>query len=431
MRDGIIYVVICWIFQILVWGTIIWMIAVGASSSTDKEDAVYAFAACYVVYLILEFCSSASKYLCHKTTETGIYQKMGTYYMTYPVIKFYGECYHYETRKEKVRTKGSDGKTRTKTVTKKVKVTTHRETYTFPYYSARDVSGLFYLDCDRAMVEKKFYIQLDIYEEINFADAISYMDYEYEKDLFWRRNRFRDVHFHFEESRYVPGLIKENLIKLTAKEPCCINFFFYFLFTILTFVELYKIYFNYLCVHQTYRIRKLVSTRYDLNKPVYQSFIPQINLITQQYSYTPNYYNYINHGYQVKVPTQEELTNAAKYQNKVPDYKISSGGGQFHAGVVMDDPSYSSYDLNKPPEAFTSVGGDVGLNRNQTNANGAPPPGFGQAGFKFNIAQDDDDDDDAQTAHGYGSASPGGIQASPVGPNSERNAFQGNLQYPK
>ena len=444
MKDGCAYSFFCWLAQILVWATLVWMIASTSSSSFDKDDtesSVYCFAICYVAYLALEFCSSSSKYICHKTTQMGIYDQMGKYYMTYPVIQFHCECYHYETRRRRVTTRDSKGRRRTRTVTERVRVTTYRETYKMPYYSARDVSGLFYLDCDRAMIQRKYYIQLDIYEEINFADAISYMDYEREKDIFWRRNRFRDVHFDFRESRYVPGLIQENLIKLTESEPCCINFFFYFLYTIITVVEFYKLYFNYLCIHQTYRIRKLVSTRYDLNQPVYQDFVPRIDIISQQYNYTPNYYNYINNDYSVKVPTKQELANAAKYQDKVPDYKISSGGGQFHAGVIIDNPSYSSYDVNKPPEAFTSVGGNVALKRKQTNSKGAPPPGFGQPDFKFDIAKDDEtDDDDDQPNQGFGSnAAPvsvninnqGNAQNLTLKQNSERIQFQGNQYQPQ
>ena len=49
-------------------------------------------------------------------------------------------------------------------MTQRVRVTTHQETYDFPYYSERDVSGLFYLDCDTAYVNRKCYILLDIFD---------------------------------------------------------------------------------------------------------------------------------------------------------------------------------------------------------------------------------------------------------------------------
>ena len=95
-------------------------------------------------------------------------------------------------------------------------------------------------------------------------------------------------------------------------------------------------------------------------------------------------YNYINNDFQLITPTPEELEKAKIYQNKIPDYKISSGGGEIHAGVVLDDPSYSNYDLNKPPESFISIPGNIELNNDQINRDGTPPPGFGQPGFNFN-----------------------------------------------
>ena len=38
------------------------------------------------------------------------------------------------------------------------------------YYSERDVSGLFYLNCDKAMVKQKRFIKLKLKEESNFSD---------------------------------------------------------------------------------------------------------------------------------------------------------------------------------------------------------------------------------------------------------------------
>ena len=399
MKDSTCFIVFSWIVQILVWISLILTIYFFVADISAKLTFLIIFIASYIAYFALEFCSNVFRYISAKTTESGICQKMGSYYRAYPVFKFYCECYHYELRKRRVRSK----KGRTRTVTKRVRVTTHRETYNFPYYSERDVSGLFYLDCDTALVNRKYFIQLDIYDEINFADAISYMDYEAAKDRFWRRNRFRDKNFYFNESRYIPGLVKENLVRISNNEPCCINACAYFFYVLITFAEFYKIYFHSLCLSQTYRIRKIVSTRYDLNQPVYEDFIPQVDIISQQYNFQAADYNYLNNDYQLNIPTKEELEKAKVYQNKVPDYKISSGGGKIHAGVVLDDPGYSSYNLNKPPEAFTSIAGDVALKNNQVNANGELPPGFGTSQFKFNVANNDDSDsDDDQPGQGYG-----------------------------
>ena len=102
---------------------------------------------------------------------------MGKLFQTPPEINFHCECYHMVTR---IHTSvDKDGHVNTYTTTEKV--VTYREIYKLPYYSARDVSGLFYLNCERANIEKKYYIKLELKEEINFADAISLYDYEKEK----------------------------------------------------------------------------------------------------------------------------------------------------------------------------------------------------------------------------------------------------------
>ena len=403
MKNGCCFNTFCWILQILVWLFLIFTIVFFVADVSAKIPVLILFIAFYIAYISLEFCSMVCKYLCNKTSENGIYNKVSSYYRSYPVFQFYCECYHYETRKRRV-TSTYKGKKRTKVVTQRVRVTTHRERYDFPYYSERDVSGLFYLDCDRAYISRKKYIELDILSEINFADAISCYDYEVAKDRFWRRNRFRDRCFHFEESRYIPGLQRNNLVSLSGSEPCCVNCCAFVFYTFITFAEIYKIYYYSLTIRQTYRIRKLVSTRYDLNQPVYEPFIPQLDLISLQYNFQFDDYNYINNNFHLVAPTPQELEKAKPYQSKVPDYKISSGGGKIHAGVIMDDPSYSSYNLNKPPEAFTSIAGEVALNKNQVNANGDLPQGFDQPGFKFNTAKDDSDsDDDNQPKQVYGS----------------------------
>jgi hypothetical protein len=258
-----------------------------------------------------------------------------------------------------------------------------------PYYSMRDVSGLFYLNCDEAYVKKKFYIKLRLNEEINFADEISYMNYEYYKEQFWRKNRFRDAYMDFEETRKVPGLISHNLIKIGQNDPCIVSFGWFTIFTLLTLCEFYKIYINSLFVYQKYKIRKIISTRYDLNEPLYSNkyseLIPQLNLIDQQYSYKPESYNYINREAEVDLPTKEELERAEQYKDKIPDYRISSGNGQTQAGVIIDTPNNSNYEYNEPPPIFKPVSGNVGLNEDQINEGGAAPTGFGDPGFQFNI----------------------------------------------
>ena len=385
----------CWIFQILSWITLVAGIIMAINGTAGVLGA---FGACYLIYIILEFCTPTSRYLCHKSTDQGMYEKMGRNFKTPPEVLFHCECYHYETRHH-TRTK-QDGTT--EHYTTQERVTTYTETYSLPYYSERDVSGLFYLNCAKAEIEQKFFIKLELKEEINFADAISYYDYQAAKRHFWIRNRFRDVHFRFWEDRRIPGMDHHNLVKMGPVEPCAANWCCFFLCVMVMGGEFFRLYIDNMSVYQKFKVRKLISTRYDLNQPVYQVFIPQLDLISQQYTYQPEQYNYVNQAYDLKLPTQDELEQAQQYANKIPNYQVSSGG-EYQNGVIMDNPSYSSYAPNEPPPEFAVIGGDVALDSKQINAAGGPPAGFDQPGFQFQIAPSEQQGTPQNQNQGYSS----------------------------
>ena len=322
-----------------------------------------------------------------------MYETMGTFFSAPPSIIFDCQCFHYEI----VHYSSRDEKGNTSYHTRHNKVVTYSESYSMPFYSARDVSGLFYLNCDEAFVKKKLYIKLELDEEINFADEVSYMDYEFYKEQFWRRNRFRDVYMDFNETRKVPGLVHHNLIKIGQKEPWFVSVGWFMFTTLLTVCEFYKLYINTLFVYQKFKIRKILSTRYNLNDQAYDKkyskLVPQLNLITEQYKYQPDNYNYINPDSQLDLPTEEELLLAEKYKDKIPDYQISSGDEQNKEGIILDNPNYSSYNNNEPPLAFKPVSGEIGLDQSQVNVQGAAPVGFGQPDFQFNVVSPKDNNE--------------------------------------
>ena len=159
------YNTFCWFFQIAVWlaiGGVLFLFFTldeeevdDYGDSTKNEDtfngALGGLGFIYLVYLILEFCSPTSKYLCNKSSDQGMYEKMGVIFRTPPEIRFHCECYHYVTRHYTTRDKNGHVHHHTR----RERVTTYTETYSLPYYSERDVSGLFYLNCNEAMVRKK------------------------------------------------------------------------------------------------------------------------------------------------------------------------------------------------------------------------------------------------------------------------------------
>ena len=292
------------------------------------------------------------------TNVNGIQNDFIKAIQTPPEIEFYCECYHKKSGKKRP-----------------VRVVTYEETVTFPYYSARDVSGLFELKNSREEAMGKTYIKLELITEINFADNLSYMDYENFRTDFYNSNISRDEYMDYYEKRSIPGLIDYNLVCIRDEEPCCINQILYIILIFIPFVEFYKCYINSYCIEQTFTIRKLISTRYDLNQnQQYQLFTPSINVPNQQYVFEPNNYNYINNQYPVQTPTQEEINRAAQYNNKIPNYQCVSytslNDGQIKVGVVQDDPAYCSVNVNEaPPPNCKDVGPQINPNNMNMNMN--------------------------------------------------------------
>ena len=350
------------IFQILVW--ILLVLVIISAAGTDKskgpeerDNKVFGdddgdiiiyiiFVIIYVAYIIIEFCSTTCSYLTNKSTNEAIYDRMQRLFSTHPEIIFHCECYHYRYRPTR------EGRST------KERVTTYREDYSLPYYSSRDVSGLFILNCDKELVKNKSFIQLELENEINFADSISYMDYEAVRSDFYMRNRPRDYYMDYSEKRIIPNFTFYNLVRIGNQDVGLINVGFFILATLLTCAEIYKCYIDKKCVPQKFKVRKIISTRYDLNGPEkyqqYQYFQPALDLQQQQYLYEPQEYNYLNNDYNPDLPTEEELERAGQFENKVPNYeleKFSTIGDNIKIGVVKDDPSYTStnYSSAIPP----------------------------------------------------------------------------------
>ena len=219
----------------------------------------------------------------------------------------------------------------------------------------------------------KVYIKLEVTPEINFADELSYMDYEYFRTDFYNRNRPRDQYMYYREDRIVPGLNNFIFVCIRDQEPRGINFCMFILFTIIPVTELYKCYVNSYCLDQKFKIRKLVSTRYDLNQDQYQTFVPSFDVPAGQYAFEPSSYNYINNDYQVKQPTKEEIDRAAMYRDKIPKYECTSYtsiNDQIKVGVVQDDPAYSSFNQSEaPPPSCQDNAPQSEYNNNMNNMN--------------------------------------------------------------
>ena len=82
------------------------------------------------------------------------------------------------------------------------------------FYSSRDISGPFVLNCDKRNINKKDYIKLELRESIIFADPITQADYQNQRRNFISRYKNRDQHISFWEKRYIPGVAQYNLVSI-------------------------------------------------------------------------------------------------------------------------------------------------------------------------------------------------------------------------
>lgn len=293
--------VLGWIFQVTIW---VFFICSFATKFHQPAFFVPLFIF-YFGYYIIEFCSPTAFYLCNKSTVMGMYEKMLQYFRTPPVIRWYCECYHFETV---VHTR-TNSRGERETYTTLEKVITHTDSAEMNYQFSRDVSGPFVLECAPNVVKKKYFIKLQLFQKVDFADPLTVSDYLKQKKNFINMNRILDTHFDFSENRYIPGVVEYNLVKITDEEPAYLNFGLFFLLTVMTLAEFYKIYMNYFSLSQDFTIIKVVSTSYDLNSGEflfkYQPVIPFLNLIKIQYTFQPSDYNYSNKSY--PLPSKEKI----------------------------------------------------------------------------------------------------------------------------
>ena len=282
----------------------------------------------YVIYLFLEFFSPTCKFICNKTNNAGLKSILGSIFKAGPIFSIHCECYHFETHSVAVRATppkkhskggksggskkaskkigGSIGKkvgktsqskggvsNKTKYRTSTKKVVTHRETVYFPYSSCIDISGAFVLNCDREKAMGKVYVKLELFKNISFADDNTKTDYQNFKTNFYNRNKNRDKQISMSESTELPGFKDFHFINIRDTEPCGINLGLYIIFTIIPLVELYKSYVNSYCIDQQFTIKKVVSSKGNLNNNIqYKSMAPSIDIPTEKCTFDENEYVY-------------------------------------------------------------------------------------------------------------------------------------------
>ena len=300
----------------------------------------------YISYIITEFCSSTFRYLYHKKDDIKMYKKMEQLFCSHPIIIFKCSCYHYETTT--VYYTDSNGNRQSRTETRRVN--THFDSFVMPYHSSRDISGKFVLDTAKEMIAKKDYVKLKLTLIIDLADAISNSDHDKYKSDFADRNRNYDIYMDVWEERTLPGFNPYNLVMINEKESCTIHIFWYILFIFLTFVQFYKWYIDSKCIHQSFKIVKLVSTRFNLlEQNEYTEKQPKLNLITKTYDFDLSKTGFCEEK-KIDLPLQNEIEEAQKkYGNKVKNYNL------IHDNEFELDLDDDNLNQNKTNEDYTKT----------------------------------------------------------------------------
>ena len=153
--------------------------------------------------------------------------------------------------------------------------------------------------------------------------------YQAFKNNFVYQNSSRDKQFDFHEVFTIPNMSKINLIKIQENEPFYVNFLFFFICVILTLGVPYEILLDSISIVGKYQIRKIISTRYNLNSPEYDNIygmsIPSIKLGMNEYNFIPEDYGHVDQNVEVNLPTLEEIEKSKKYEDKV-QYPVFDDG---------------------------------------------------------------------------------------------------------
>ena len=143
------------------------------------QEFWYLFTLPYIFYLIEVFCSSTFKYLINIKESNDVVQYVVDMKKGKPVLEFWCECYHYETRTRWVTehytentSKGPEQRTRQKMETYTEKVVTSTHTDHFQYRIHNDFSGLISDD-----VYKNDLIKINFITDIQFGNEYTRLIY--------------------------------------------------------------------------------------------------------------------------------------------------------------------------------------------------------------------------------------------------------------
>lgn len=330
----------------------------------------------YILYIVTCFCSPTYSYLSFISKTNSIHDKMKSLFQKAPTFYLYTNSFHIN----KVRTRVKSGKSyKYKTVS--VKKVTLRDKEEFKYSSWRDISGIFLLNSEEMLSNiKRIFIKLELDLSVDFADDITSLDYNKQKQNMIERNRPRDRCIEFWDEMKVENFQKLNMVKLGDQNICCLSQKWFLLFTfIIPVMQIYKYYVQKHCIAQKFSIKKIVSSRYNLHdeeaNKKYEENIPKIKIYDENeinYNEAPVDFNQIH-----DFPSEEELAESEKFgsKNKRNTFKFGEDNGN-NMNNLQNENEEDDENNNDNPEDKDEMnpenldGKDNKLDVNQVNLEG-------------------------------------------------------------
>ena len=215
----------------------------------------------YLVYFITALLAPTFRYFLNTTNGADIYGYMQSIFYTPANLVFNMQCWHNETTHREER----DENGQLHMVTSTHRVNTHSATQNFQYQSWRDISGKFLLDTSGAMRnQRRAFVRVHLGLRMEFAKDGTKDDYENQKVIFINKNQYDSYH-DYSESTTMENFKEYNFVRVSDYEPKYFGCWWYFLFSLVGVVELYKSYVEDFCIEQHIEIIKVVSTRSNLN----------------------------------------------------------------------------------------------------------------------------------------------------------------------
>ena len=344
-----------WLLTFIIWGFCI--------GSVFNSEFLLLAGSIYFIYIILElcFCCKCKIFPSVKSTRE-ISEIMSSWFKASPTIEFFYTIYEYY--EEEVTTEYGGKKIETDLRAKQV------DTKNFNFFSSRDVTGPIIFSN-----ENYSYIRFFPIPEIKFADEITYSDYKEEKSNFINSDHIKGDKYEYSEKRTIPGL--RGAVYLINVYDSCTCFFtrrVFFIFTLLTFGQIYKLIMKFYIKNCFYRIRKIVSTRYDLSKDSkYLPFTPKLYFPNNNYTYNLEDFTQSNYEMNINPPTPDELTRSKQYQEYIPNFQLYQRNKRGLTESVIDIQKYPDDYQNYNAYDITNQNNNLAVNVNIKQANNNIP----------------------------------------------------------